>query len=390
MINNKYVIGIIAEYDPFHNGHKYLIDYAKKITGAEYTCIIMSGPFMQRGSLSMFSPHDRAHMAIQNGADIVFEIPTCFALSDANRFAFGGVSILNDLDYIDYIAFACEDKDIDIFNNILDVISDENLHKYTSNYLSQGISYAQAKGLVINELLGAKAYHVFSKSNNILAIAYLQALKKLNSKISPVLIKRNSSHIANELNFDSPSASSIRDNLIKGNLHGALKCIPFDSKNYIKELILQDKLNRNEFINSGTMMSILNLSDTDLQNIAGFSEGLDNKIIKEFNHSSNIYELISNIKSRRYTLSRIKRGISYSVLGISQNELEEDAYPKYTKLLAYNSCGQHLLSKTSKIKIIKKPSDITEQEYIIDKKAYNIWKISAKISNYKIFEIKRL
>lgn len=391
MINNKKVLGIIAEYDPFHNGHKLHIDEARKKSNADYVCIIQSGPFMQRGSLSMFSPHDRAYMAVQNGADIVFEIPVLFSISDAYRFAFGGVSILDKLNFVDFISFACEDNDLETLTKISELLEEDSFHANVKDYLVDGNSYAYAQGMVIRDALGSKAYDIFCKSNNILAICYLRAIKKLESKITPIIIKRKSTHLTNSLNSFSPSATPIRENICCGNIHDAISCIPDKTKKYLLNLILENKINRNELPSDAIMLKAVSANNDTLYALPGVSEGLENKIVIEIKKSKDYTDLIQNIKSRRYTLSRIKRAMVYLLLDVNKKTLEEYNDPEFCKLLAYNKKGADLLSyPNSNIKIIKKPEDTNEIEYKKDLLAYKIWQITAQYTDYKVFQIKKI
>lgn len=391
MINNKKVLGIIAEYDPFHNGHKLHIDEAIKKSNADYVCIIQSGPFMQRGSLSMFSPHDRAYMSVQNGADIVFEMPVLFSISDAYRFAFGGVSILEKLNFIDFISFACEDNDLETLTKISELLEDNSFHTNVKDYLVDGNSYAFAQGKAIRDALGSKAYDIFCKSNNILAICYLRAIKKLNSKIKPIIIKRKSIHLSNSLNRLSPSATPIRENICSGNIHDAISCIPDKTKKYLLNLILENKINRNELPSDAIMLKAMSANNEILYDLPGVSEGLENKILRELKKSKDYTTLIQNIKSRRYTLSRIKRAMVYLLLEVNKKTLEEYNDPKFCKLLGYSKRGADLLSyPNSNIKIIKKPEDTNEIDYKKDLLAYKIWQITAQYPDYKVFQIKKL
>lgn len=339
----------------------------------------------------MFSPHDRAYMAVQNGADIVFEIPVLFSISDAYRFAFGGVSILDKLNFVDFISFACEDNDLETLTKISKLLEEDSFHANVKDYLVDGNSYAYAHGMVIRDALGSKAYDIFCKSNNILAICYLRAIKKLESKITPIIIKRKSTHLTNSLNSFSPSATPIRENICYGNIHDAISCIPDKTKKYLLNLILENKINRNELPSDAIMLKAVSENNDTLYTLPGVSEGLENKIVREIKKSKDYTDLIHNIKSRRYTLSRIKRAMVYLLLDVNKKTLEEYNDPKFCKLLAYNKKGADLLSyPNSNIKIIKKPEDTNEIEYKKDLLAYKIWQITAQYPDYKVFQIKKI
>ena len=165
-------VGIIAEYNPFHNGHKYQIEKAKEITGADTVIVIMSGSFTQQGNIAIVDKFKRAEMAIECGADLVIELPTIFATSSAEMFALGAVNILNSLNTVDYLVFGSECDNINTLSSIANKIQDSKnmIDIKIKKEIQNGISYALARDNVLKEFLNEKEYIEFSKQNNILAI----------------------------------------------------------------------------------------------------------------------------------------------------------------------------------------------------------------------------
>lgn len=188
------VLGIVGEYNPFHNGHLHHLEQSKKMTGSTYTVAIMSGNFTQRGSTSLIDKWSKAEAAIQNGIDLVLELPVLYATSSAENFAFGAIKILDSLKVVDYLSFGAETSDIDILNNCADVLYREpkNYKNILSHELGKGISYPKAREnalmMYLNDI--RKYANVLSSPNNILGIEYLKALKKTKSKMMPISIAR--------------------------------------------------------------------------------------------------------------------------------------------------------------------------------------------------------
>ena len=220
------VLGIVAEYNPFHNGHLYHIEQSKKITGANYTVAIMSGNFTQRGSTSLIDKWSKAEIAIQSGIDLVIELPVLYSISSAENFAEGAIKILESLKVVDYISFGAETEDIQILNKFAEVLCNEPKEYKTllAHELKKGISFPKAREnallMYLNDI--RKYANVLSSPNNILGIEYLKALRKFKSKVQPVSIPRYEAGY-HDLDFSGNIASStaIR-NMIKNNGFNAL------------------------------------------------------------------------------------------------------------------------------------------------------------------------
>ncbi len=188
------VLGIVGEYNPFHNGHLYHLEQSKKITSSTYTVAIMSGNFTQRGSTSLIDKWSKTEAAIQSGIDLVIELPVLYATSSAENFAEGSIKILNSLKVVDYLSFGAETSDIDVLNRFADVLYREPKPYKTilSHELSKGISFPKARENALMFYLNdiRKYANILSSPNNILGIEYLKALKKYKSNIQAISITR--------------------------------------------------------------------------------------------------------------------------------------------------------------------------------------------------------
>ena len=207
-------IGIIAEYNPFHNGHKYLVKNAIKETGADGVIALMSGNFIQQGAPAMADKYTRAEAAVRGGVDIVFELPVIYATASARDFANGAVAMLSSMKNVEYIAFGVEDMEQNMFFEIADILAKEPKEYKTllNEYLSKGNSYPAASEKAIKKILGNSVGSVISRPNNILGISYLSALIKQKSHLQPIMIERcDSGYNSAELTGNYASATAIRN-----------------------------------------------------------------------------------------------------------------------------------------------------------------------------------
>lgn len=354
-------VGIIAEYNPFHNGHKYQIEKAKEITGADTVIVIMSGSFTQQGNIAAVNKFKRAEMAIKSGADLVIELPTIFATSSAEMFAYGAVNILDKLNIIDYLVFGTECDNIDVLNSIVDrlLASKDMIDINIKNEIKNGISYATARDNTLKNILTKNEYTEFSKPNNILAIEYLKSLKTINSRITPIAIPREIANHNDESISSSniyASATSIRNKLEeKNDIYNIINYIP--SKTY--EILSNSTLSFNEDMFELLRYKILSLGKDNIKNIQDVSEGLENKIYDSIITSKTYSELINNIKSKRYTMSRIKRILTHILLDITKEKYDSLNSTYYARILKINKENNVLgtLNKNSSIEVLANIND---------------------------------
>ena len=353
------VLGIVAEYNPFHNGHLYHIENAKAKTESDYVVAIISGNFTQRGDTSIVNKWEKTKMALNNGVDLVIELPTLYSISSAENFAYGAIKILNELGIIDYISFGMETDEITNLNNIANILYNEpkEYQEILKNELKSGITYAKGMEIAICKYLKDNKYKdILNGSNNILAIEYLKALKRTKSKIIPVGIKRekvfyNSRKIVDEY----ASATGIRYLLEKKQIEEISKLVPNKTFNILIENIRNGNYNINiSNFSKEIMYKIRSMSTKDILDLPEVSEGLEYLIKESSGKTNDIVQLLNNIKSKRYTQNRIQRIMLYALLNINKNDMEMSKKVKpYVRILGFNSNGKKLLSKiNSQIKVI--------------------------------------
>ncbi|MEG2348242.1 MAG: nucleotidyltransferase [Clostridia bacterium] len=356
------VLGIIAEYNPLHNGHIYHIQKSKKENNCDLAIVLMSGAFTQSGNISLIDKFKRAKIACQYGADLVIELPTIYSTSSAENFSFGAVKLLNNLNIIDVLSFGVEDDDISVLQSVATSIieNDSFIWDNIKEELKKGRSFATSRALTLAKILSPKNIDIIKKSNNILAIEYLKSLKKLNSNIIPYALKREGQCATSILNFSNTyiSATSIRNVInTNSNIDSIIQYIPKDIVKYLSNTC------NNDMLFNILKYKILTTDVFCLSKIKDVIEGLENKIINSISSSKNYDEFIHNIKSKRYELSKIKRMLNNIILNISVddfNELSDDA-SKYAHVLAISKNGELLLSKIAKSSNVKLITSINDK-----------------------------
>ena len=316
---------IICEFNPFHNGHEYLISKAKQLTGLPILCL-MSGNFCQRAEPACLSKEIRANHALQAGADVVFELPTIFSTSCAEIFAKGAIHILKSMP-VKYLIFGAECGDINLLKSIADYTKTLKNNIQVKEELKTGISYKSALINVANNSL-IKCVDILNKPNNILAIEYLKAIE--NTDITPLVIQREDNY--NEIQTKNfCSSKSLRFAAKNNQLNNYINFAP----NYV----LEDLKNIKDptLINEHLFFALQTTTTVNLKNRPSISEGLENRIIKIANDSLNFEDFISKAKTKRYSEIRIKRIAIENFLNINKEKIN-DALVKqpYTILLAKN------------------------------------------------------
>ena len=359
--------GIICEYNPFHQGHKYHIEKTREITGADCIVAVMSGNYVQRGDVAVFDKEIRAAAAMENGIDLVIELPAVMSLCGAERFASCGVEILDSFGLIDFISFGAESDNMEKLSEIADILINEpkEYKAALSDSLKKGLSYAAARCTAVDLLLpGSK--NILSAPNNILAIEYIKALKRINSPIKPLAIKRfGSGHNSLDISGGIISASALRKLILGGR----------DISDYVPQsaniLYKGAKIHQTESMSRAILANLYKLSLEELSEIADVSEGLEHKIKKELKVCRDFSALCDRVKSKRYAHSRIRRILLSSYLGIKKSDLVP---PQYIKILDFNETGRKILNKAkqeAKLPLVKNYNQIAAMRNPI---ADKMWK----------------
>ena len=353
------IASVICEYNPFHNGHRLMLDEMRK-NGASHIVACMSGNFTQRGDFAIFDKRTRAKTALLNGVDLVIEMPVDFACSGAERFAFGGVYILNALGCVDEICFGSECGNIDILQNVCSAVMCDEISEKIKLYSTKGLTFAVAREKAVRELFGSKVSGILSEPNNILAVEYLKALKKINSNIVPSTISRiGVSHDSTKAVGEIASASYIRK-LIYQNNSEFLKYVPDNIHNIL--IKAKDELpncERTEKLSNAFLYRLRMMTKEDFALLPDISEGLENRIYSAVRSALSPNDVIMSVKCKRYTHARIRRCILHAFLGINKNSLSPT--PTYIRVLGFNEKGREILRimrKKAELPIVMRYSDI--------------------------------
>ncbi len=312
-------VGIIAEYNPFHNGHAYQLKEAKKATGADFAVVVMSGDFVQRGEPAMFDKRLRAGWALQNGADMVILLPVPFSLACAEVFALGGVTLLHESGIADCIAFGSESGDIRLLSKAADALDSEpqELRHLIKVNASKGLSYPSARARAFEQCFSPELAALFSSPNNILGIEYLRALKRLGSAMQSVAIARTgAAHDSRDADGIFASASSIRELIAGGSAKAAEQYLPAGIYEDISKALGDSAPITLGSLSREAVYALRMLSREQLKKLPDVSEGLENLLYSACRAHGDIFSVLSAVKSRRYTMARLKRICMCALLGI--------------------------------------------------------------------------
>lgn len=359
------VAAVICEFNPFHNGHKYLIDMVKR-DHADCVVAIMSGNFVQRGDIAITDKYARTEAALRNGCDLVIELPTVFALSSAQNFAKGGVQIAQALN-ADMLCFGAEDADVGMLTDIANAFDDNTFNYKLKEHLKNGEYYPKAVSLTLCDAFSKEYAKIVDKPNNTLAIEYIKALKGTN--ISPVAIKRTGADHDSNVTIDNiASATHIRKLIADNTNYSQFTDMTIDSGANIKNL------------ETAVLYKLRTMSKEEIANLPDVTEGLHNRIYDCARSSNSLKELYDNLKTKRYTLARLRRIIMCALLDITKRDAENDS--QYIRVLGMNNTGAQIL-KASTLPIVAKVkqdydklSTNAKKHFDIDVKASDIFNLA--------------
>lgn len=330
----KKIIGVIAEYNPFHLGHRYQIEKIKELYPNSIIIAIISTNFTQRGDISLLNKWNKTTICLNEGIDLVIELPTLYATQSADIFAYGALSILNKFK-IDTLVFGSETNDIDYFTTLANIqINNPKYPELVKNYLSLGLNYPTAMSKALKELTNTK----IDKPNDLLALSYIKEIIKNNYPITPISIKRTNDYHSNSLqnNTNIINASLIREMFL--NNQDISPYIP----NNTKELLYQ-YLSLNKAY-SLLKYNIIN-NENNLSTYLDIEEGLDKRILKYLDTSHTWIDLVNNLKTKRYTYNKINRTLLHLLLNIKK---EDNTKEIYLRVLGFNNKGREYLKKLKK------------------------------------------
>ena len=332
-------VAVICEFNPFHNGHQYLLKTAQKITG-EPVVAIMSGSFTQRGEVAVCSKWERAHAALNNGADLVAELPAIYAVANAERFARGGVSIAKAFSDVNYLAFGCETDDISALTAASEATELDEVNAVVSEQMKNGAYYPKALENAVRSVFGDTVADVLTSPNNILAVEYIRALK--GSGIKPLPVKRvGVSHDSAALSGEFASASQLRKMLREGeSIDPFVPCVP-------------ESITYPENLERAVLFKLRSMDVDDFRALPEVGEGLEHRIVQAISENNSIEEILSAVKTKRYTHARLRRIIACAALGISEELQSRTA--SYVRILGFTERGEALL-KNCEFEVVTSPA----------------------------------
>lgn len=365
-------VGLITEYNPFHNGHAYHIEKAKMLTGADRVIVVMSGDFVQRGAPAVMPKHLRAESALLSGASLIIELPVCFATGSAEYFAQGSISLLNRLGCIDSICFGSECGDLHLLKEIAQILADEPIEYQTAlkQALKEGASFPAARQEALN-IYSDKYSEILASPNNILGIEYLKALAKIHSKMEPFTIKRiGAGYHDMDIDGQFSSATAIRSDIYQlADVNSSFESLPLT---HIQTQIpsscheLMKKNYQTRYPVKADDFSLLLkaklLSETagSLSHYLDMSPELANRILRLRNDYLSFEQFCDLLKTKELTRSRISRSFIHVLLGITNDWLTAMKAPApYARILGFRRDHADLLGilkRTSDIPLITSPA----------------------------------
>lgn len=365
------ICGIVAEYNPFHNGHKYHIEKTKELYGATHIVAVMSGNFTQRGDVAIYDKYKRAEIALKNGVDLVIELPVPYALGSAEQFADGAVSLLHNLGCVEMISFGSECGDVSLLEETAGAVLYAQQCDDFFMYMKKGDTYPVALQKTIEKYYEEEIIDALTTPNNTLAVEYLKALNEYGSLMKPVTIKRlGAGHDSENADDNIASASLIRKKIHSGEDVGL----------YVPELPEGESADiRN--LEKAILAKLRTMTPKEIEKTPNVLMGLENRIYKAARVSTNLGELYGLIKSKRYTLARIRRIVLSTFLGIRKTDLKKP--PCYVHILGMNAKGREILAAAdcklpmdTSLKALMGNSDRCKRLASLEEKTGNLYALS--------------
>ena len=350
------IAGIIAEYNPFHNGHAHHIAETRKKTGCDYVVVCMDGSYTQRGEVACLDKWTRTRAALACGADAVFELPALWAVNTADNFARGGVTVLGGLG-CDFLSFGSEDADLDLLQKLADLRKNEpeGVSLSIQKKLSEGKSHARARGEALAEYLNMDAESL-NAPNLTLGVEYICAIRELKVNMQPVAIPRIGGYHDSTLGAFA-SASAIREAARRGEL--SVESVPEVMREHlsrIADMHAPDDL----------LLHILrSMTEAEIANLPGVAEGLEKRVARCAKEAANQDELIDMLKCKRYTRARIARLCAHALLGITHELQEKHPLPEYARIIGMRESARPLLAELkarTTLPIVSDAAKLTDNE----------------------------
>ena len=393
------VTGVIAEFNPFHNGHAYFLQEARRLSGADYCVAVMSGDFVQRGVPAITDKYRRTRAALENGADLVLELPVLYASASAEGFAYGAVSILHRLGIIDSIVFGCETENLSLLLDAAEKLNEESpvFQSFLQSHIAKGISFPAARIMALRDCFPQKAgdyEKLLASPNNILAVEYLKALQKRNTSIRPIpLLRKNNGYHSRELTPPYASAEALRKIIFEApsvrskntsDFHDLFASLePFMPASALQSLITEDDRFlpvEEDLLSISLHYRLLSLSGKNcpLTDFLDVNQDLSNRILNRLPGYTTFTGFSNLCKTKDMTQARINRALLHIFLDIRKEDsalaAALDGAP-YVRMLGCKKDAAPLLSaikETASLSLISKPA---QAQKVLSPEARRLWEL---------------
>lgn len=337
---------ITAEYNPFHKGHRWQLEQVRA-AGASHVAVVMSPDFTQRGTPAIFPKRLRAQAALQNGADLVLELPVCYALAGAQRFAFGAVQLAAAMGCVDLLAFGAENADLLQLRQACTALQQEEVNQNIRQLLPSGITFAKARERAVAAVYGEETALLLQKPNNILAIEYLCQLEKLpDAHIQPLVLGRIGNTHDGEPVGEFASASFLRGLMLEGRWEQAQQYLPQNVWQLYRQAQQDGQFTDLQLGERAVLSALRRMEQKEMAQLADLSEGLENRLYRASREACSLEQLYAAVKSKRYPLARVRRLVMNAFLQLpAQMQMLP---PPYLRVLGMNERGKQILSAMKK------------------------------------------
>ena len=370
------VCAVICEYNPFHLGHAYHLRAAREASGADYTLCLMSGALTQRGAFARHDKWLRARAALENGADVVLELPTRFACAPAPDFASGGVSLLSSLGVVTHLSFGCEPSALPLLSAAAALFKAESpaFSAALQTRLADGLPYPRARALAAEQVAGLPA-DLLAQPNAALALEYLQALPP---EIIPVPVERRGSGYHDASLSALSSATAVRAALAQGSLPAALAAVP--SPDLLQTAEQNGFIHEEEALTQALLYRLRTASPEDLAALYGMDEGLENRFLAAAQTCATRESLLDSVKTQRYTHARLSRLCAYALLNLTRDFADAHRAPEYARVLGFRKSAAPLLKvikRRGSLPLVTKAADFdrTNPLFALDVRAQDLWSL---------------
>lgn len=376
------IVGVISEYNPFHRGHAYHLAQARKLSGADYVVAVMSSCFTQRGDAAILSPSDRARMALSSGADAVFALPVCWAVRDAEHFALGGAAILDGIG-CDAISFGTERDDLPLMRHTANILegNDDDFNQAVRARMANGAAYPAAVSAAM-AALHPGAGELLATPNATLAVCYLRALLRLNSRMMPVPVLRRGAYHAADLSDVMPSATAVRGALLRGDWRSVQSALPQEAWPILQSAVASGRIHRPEALDTALAYRLRTMQPEEYAALPDVSEGIEMRLADAAQRAVTREDILQAAKTRRYPYARLSRLATHALLGLTAEMLQPMQQPEAAWLLGFRADAAPLLKELkqrSRLPILSKAADADRSApwFQTELRAYDLWALGA-------------